>query len=189
MAISANSFPPGSTRAFIDSIVRQQQAVDDTKKNTDQNTTDVKKFQEALNALNTTLDTTTATAATALQNAQTAQTTANSALSAANSAGNGVGDLNQNAVLKSATATQNVGGPLGASQFNVGNSKVVGARVAGWTPSTGTASRDGLNADEGYAASAVYTPSDIQALASGLVEVRKLVAALQSALTSHGLIG
>lgn len=189
MAITANSFPPGSTRAFIDSIIRQQQVVDDTKTNTDQNTSDVKKFQDALNATNKTLETTTATASSALTAAQNAQITANSAQSAANSAGNGVGDINMNAVFKNATGTQTVGGPLGASQFNVGGNKVVGARVGGWTPPTGAESRAGLDADLGFNASATYLQSDIQALASGLIEVRKLVAALQNALSAHGLIG
>ncbi|SAB56811.1 Uncharacterised protein [Enterobacter hormaechei] len=50
-----------------------------------------------------------------------------------------------------------------ATSYSVGGTKVVGARNTGWTASTGTASKAGINGSTTYAVSATYTQSEIYA--------------------------
>lgn len=188
-ALNSSAFPPGSSRAFIESILQQQKQVSDSSQQGEENATGLTKLQESVNLLSQELDTVSQRATTAINTANTANNTANSALSAANSAGNGVGDINMTAVFKNQTATQNVAGPLGAAQFNVGGAKVVGGRQTGWANSTGTGQAGGVNADQAYSASGTYVQAELQAAVNGLVEVRKLAVQLQYALTAHGLIG
>lgn len=187
--LSSQIFPPGSSRSFIDALVRQQQTVTDTGKKTDDNTTNLDALTKAVNALSGTVEGQSNSITQAQNTANEARDTANTALTRANNAGNGVGDINMNAVFKNTNATQTVGGPFGASQFNVSGNKVVGARQGGWTASRGTAQPGNVDCDVGYNASGNYNQGDIQALANGLNEVRKLAVALQFALTNHGLIG
>lgn len=187
--LNAASFPAGSSRAFIDAILRQQQAAEDTGKKTDDNATQLTQVQKAVNELSSALESTDATAKSALQNANSAQQDAATALRAANNAGNGVGDINMNAVFKNTTATQTVGGPLGASQFNVGGNKVVGGRVGGWTATSGTEQRGSLNADQGFNAGGQYSQAEAAAVAAGLVEARKVIHSLVTLVLSHGLAG
>lgn len=95
-------------------------------------------------------------------------------------------------VSKSAVASQTLASPLNvATSYSVGGTKVVGARNTGWTASTGTASKAGINGSASYTVSATYTQSEIQAIATGLQQVRQLAVALQTALgatSGHGLI-
>jgi len=187
--LNSSTFPPGSSRAFIDAILRQQQRVEDTSNQGSSNEQALTQVQKAVNELSSALEGTTATATSALQTANSAKDDAAAAQRAANSAGNGVGDLNMNAVLKNITDPQNVGGPLGAANFRVGGVQVVGARVGGWTPVTGTQQRGGINADQTFNASAAYSQAEANAVASGLLESRRLIAALYGAMAAHGLIG
>jgi len=95
-------------------------------------------------------------------------------------------------VSKSAVASQTLASPLNvATSYSVGGTKVVGARNTGWTASTGTASKAGINGSTTYTVSATYTQSEVQAIATGLQQVRQLAVALQTALgatSGHGLI-
>ncbi|MHA0866187.1 phage tail protein [Enterobacter wuhouensis] len=95
-------------------------------------------------------------------------------------------------VSKSAVASQTLASPLNvATSYSVGGTKVVGVRNTGWTASTGTASKAGINGSTTYTVSATYTQSEIQAIATGLQQVRQLAVALQTALgatSGHGLI-
>lgn len=86
-------------------------------------------------------------------------------------------------------AAQAIPGAFQASSFRVNGVKVVGARVGGFPATTGSSSKDSLNADAGYNVGGDYDQGQVQAIASGLVQVRKLVAAIHEALTAHGLIG
>lgn len=75
--------------------------------------------------------------------------------------------------------------------YKVAGLQVVGARNTGWTASTGTASKAGINGSTTYTVSATYTQSEVQAIATGLQQVRQLAVALQTALgatSGHGLI-
>lgn len=75
--------------------------------------------------------------------------------------------------------------------YKVAGLQVVGARNTGWTASTGTASKEGINGSTTYTVSAAYTQSEVQAIATGLQQVRQLAVALQTALgatSGHGLI-
>jgi uncharacterized coiled-coil protein SlyX len=92
-------------------------------------------------------------------------------------------------VSKSAVASQTMASPLNvATSYSVGGTKVVGARNTGWTASTGTASKAGINGSTAYTVSATYTQSEVQAIATGVQQVRQAVVALQTALAGHGLI-
>lgn len=75
--------------------------------------------------------------------------------------------------------------------YKVAGLQVVGARNTGWTASTGTASKAGINGSTTYTVSAAYTQAEVQAIATGLQQVRQLAVALQTALgatSGHGLI-
>lgn len=85
-------------------------------------------------------------------------------------------------------ADQSIASGLQAANFRVGGNQVVGSRVSGFTPSAG-GSKVGLDAGVSYAVGASYAQAELQAVASGLQEVRKMVASIQAALTQHGLIG
>lgn len=95
-------------------------------------------------------------------------------------------------VSKSAVASQSLASPLNvATSYSVGGTKVVGARNTGWTASTGTASKSGINGSTTYTVSATYTQSEIQAIATGLQQIRQWAVAMQTAIgatSGHGLI-
>lgn len=92
-------------------------------------------------------------------------------------------------VSKSATASQTLAGPLNVTtSYSVGGTKVVGARNAGWTASTGGASKAGINGSTTYTVGATYSQAEVQAIATGLQQVRQSYVALQTALAGHGLI-
>lgn len=95
-------------------------------------------------------------------------------------------------VSKSAVASQTLASPLNvATSYSVGGNKVVGARNTGWTASTGTASKAGINGSTTYSVSATYTQSEVQAIATGLQQIRQWAVAMQTAVgatSGHGLI-
>lgn len=95
-------------------------------------------------------------------------------------------------VSKSVVASQTLASPLNVStSYSVGGTKVVGARNTGWTASTGTASKSGINGSTAYTVSATYTQAEIQAIATGLQQIRQWAVAMQTAVgatSGHGLI-
>lgn len=95
-------------------------------------------------------------------------------------------------VSKSAVASQTLSSPLNvATSYSVGGTKVVGTRKTGWTASTGTASRAGINGSTAYTVSATYSQSEMQAIATGLQQIRQWAVAMQTdvgATSGHGLI-
>lgn len=103
-----------------------------------------------------------------------------------------ISNLQGDYVSKSAVASQTLASPLNVStSYSVGGTKVVGARNTGWTASTGTASKAGINGSTAYTVSATYTQSEIQAIATGLQQIRQWAVAMQTAVgatSGHGLI-
>lgn len=92
-------------------------------------------------------------------------------------------------VSKSVTASQTLLSPLNVTtSYSVGGTKVIGTRQTGWTAATGTALLGAFNANQAYSASATYTQAEIQALASGLVQARQRIKALEDMARTHGLI-
>lgn len=92
-------------------------------------------------------------------------------------------------VSKSAVASQSLASPLNVTtSYSVGGTKVVGARVTGWTAATGTALLGSFNANQAYTASATYTQSEVTAIGTGLQQVRQRAKAIEDALRNHGLI-
>lgn len=92
-------------------------------------------------------------------------------------------------VSKTVTASQTLLSPLNVTtSYSVGGTKVIGSRQTGWTAATGSALLGAFNANQSYSASATYTQADIQALASGLVQARQRIKALEDMARAHGLI-
>lgn len=88
-------------------------------------------------------------------------------------------------------ALQVLGSENVSVSYKVLGNKVVGARNTGWTASTGTASKAGINGSTTYTVGTTYSQAEVQAIATGLVQVRQLAVALQTALgatSGHGLI-
>lgn len=100
-----------------------------------------------------------------------------------------VGAIQADYVSKSATASQTLAGPLNVTtSYSVGGAKVIGARQTGWTAATGTALLAAFNADQSYTVSATYTQSEITAIATGLIQARQRIKALEDMLRTHGLM-
>ncbi|AXF76614.1 DNA stabilization protein [Erwinia tracheiphila] len=95
------------------------------------------------------------------------------------SQGEALKQINGDYVSKSATDAQSVGGSLGATSFTVNGIQVVGGRVTGFTPATGSASSGAFNADADF---------DPDSAPGGLKEARQRIKALEDALRAHGLI-
>lgn len=92
-------------------------------------------------------------------------------------------------ISKATTTSQSLSSALNVStSYSVDGTKVVGSRVTGWTPSTGSPRKTGYWADQTYTASPSYVQSEIAAIANGLTEIRQVVKALEDADRSHGLI-
>jgi hypothetical protein len=129
---------------------------------------------------------------TAEGNITTLQTSVSGLTSRVTAAENNITSIQGDYVSKSATASQSLASPLSVTtSYSVGGIKVVGVRNTGWTASIGTSSKAGINGSASYAVSSTYTQSEVQSIASGLQEVRRLVVALQNALgasSGHGLI-
>ena len=92
-------------------------------------------------------------------------------------------------VSKSVTTPQTLASPINVTtSYSVGGTKVVGARQTGWTAATGTALLGSFNASQTYSASATYSQSEMQALATGLLQARQRIKALEDMARTHGLI-
>lgn len=92
-------------------------------------------------------------------------------------------------VSKSSTASQTLASPLNvATSYSVNGAKVLGARVTGFTASTGTALMGAFPADNTYTIGATYSQTQIQVLAIDLRAARQRIKALEDAMRSHGLI-
>lgn len=91
-------------------------------------------------------------------------------------------------ISKSKIAPQSLASPLDVTtSYSIGGVKVVGPRDTGWLPSTGAGQKGNMYADYTYTVGATYNQGDVQAIGNGLKEVRQVVKAIQSALSSHGL--
>ncbi|EKK5183041.1 phage tail protein [Cronobacter sakazakii] len=100
-----------------------------------------------------------------------------------------IATLQGDSVSKSATTSQSLASPLNVTtSYSVNGTKVIGARQTGWTAATGAALLSAFNASQTYSASTTYTQSEISALATGLVQARQRIKAIEDALRAHGLI-
>lgn len=72
--------------------------------------------------------------------------------------------------------------------YKVAGLQVIGARQTGWTAATGTAFLGAFNANQAFTVSAVYTQTEIQAMATALTETRQRLKALEDMARTHGLI-
>lgn len=100
-----------------------------------------------------------------------------------------ISEIKVDYVSLSKTEKQKLLSPIDVStSYSVNGTKVVGSRVTGFTSATGTAFKGSFNANQSYSFSADYTRSEMQALASGVVEARQRIKALEDALRTHGLI-
>lgn len=100
-----------------------------------------------------------------------------------------VTDIQSDYVSKSLTTSQSLASPLNVTtSYSVGGTKVIGTRQTGWTAATGSPLLGAFNANQTYSASAKYTQSEIQALASGLQQARQRIKALEDSERTHGLI-
>ncbi|CDH05435.1 Tail needle protein gp26 [Xenorhabdus bovienii str. oregonense] len=92
-------------------------------------------------------------------------------------------------ISKSATTVQSLSSPLNVTtSYSIGGVQVVGARVTGFTASTGTALKGSFNSDASQSISGTYTPAEIRALVSLVISGRQRIKALEDALRTHGLI-
>ncbi|HEJ0269063.1 TPA: phage tail protein [Proteus mirabilis] len=100
-----------------------------------------------------------------------------------------ISEIKVDYVSLSKTEKQKLLSPIDVStSYSVNGTKVVGTRVTGFTSATGTSLKGSFNANQSYSFSADYTRSEMQAIASGVVEARQRIKALEDALRSHGLI-
>lgn len=100
-----------------------------------------------------------------------------------------VSEIDADYVSLSRETTQILASPISVKDsYSVDGVKVVGARVTGFTASTGTASKSGFNANQIYSVGATYSQAEIQNLASALTETRKSLKALEDMARAHGLI-
>lgn len=92
-------------------------------------------------------------------------------------------------VSKSAVSTQSLASPLDVTtSYSVGGVKVIGARVTGFTPATGTALKGAFDADQDFTVSDPPTQTEVQAIANALVATRQRLKAIEDADRAHGLI-
>ncbi|HHR6017788.1 TPA: phage tail protein [Providencia alcalifaciens] len=100
-----------------------------------------------------------------------------------------VSEIDADYVSLSRETTQILASPISVKDsYSVNGVQVIGARVTGFTASTGTASKSGFDANKTYSISSTYDQSEIQALASALTETRKSLKALEDMARAHGLI-
>lgn len=92
-------------------------------------------------------------------------------------------------VSKTAVLTQSLASPLDVTtSYSVGGVKVIGDRVTGFTPATGTALKGAFNADQEFPVSDPPTQAEIQDIANALVATRQRLKAMEDADRAHGLI-
>lgn len=100
-----------------------------------------------------------------------------------------ISEIKVDYVSLSKTEKQKLLSPIDVStSYSVNGTKVVGARVTGFTSATGTSLKGSFNANQSYSFSDDYTRAEMQTLANGLIESRRRIKALEDALRSHGLI-
>lgn len=100
-----------------------------------------------------------------------------------------ISTLQTDYVSKSSTASQTLLGPLNvATSYSVNGTKVLGARVTGFTASSGTALKGAFNADASYTVGSTYSQSQVQSIASDLTSARQRIKALEDVMRTHGLI-
>lgn len=100
-----------------------------------------------------------------------------------------IASIENDYVSKTITSPQSLASTLNvATSYSVNGTKVVGARVTGWTTSTGSPRKTGFFADQTYTVSATYSQAEVSNIATGLTEVRQVAKALEDAMRSHGLI-
>lgn len=208
--ILAGSFPPGSPRAYIEAVLGQAKQIDDTEKATNGNTKNIAELNDVVVVIRDDLDANVIAtqaaqsaadqaiddAATAQQAAEDAQEDADQAIddalaagNLANAAQNDVTDLRTKVIYTNLMTAQSVLGAFQAASYYVAGVKVVGSRVTGFTAPSGASQKTGINANAVYPVSSAYTQAEVQAIAAGLVEARKTIAALQELVIAHGLGG
>lgn len=97
-----------------------------------------------------------------------------------------LGDIEGDYVSKSDTNHQEIVSSLGvAGYLDVDGDQVLIKTETGWAASTGTKKNGGIDADISYPVSSTPTQAEVQAIADGLVETRKVLIAIIDALTNH----
>ncbi|QQE94457.1 phage tail protein [Providencia rettgeri] len=100
-----------------------------------------------------------------------------------------VTEIDADYVSLSRITAQTLASPVSVKDsYSVNGIKVVGARVTGFTASTGTASKSGINASQTYSVGSAYSQSEVKAISDALTETRKSLKALEDMARSHGLI-
>lgn len=100
-----------------------------------------------------------------------------------------VSEIDADYVSLSRETTQILASPISVKDsYSIDGVRVVGARVAGFTASTGTASKSGFNANKTYSIGATYSQDEVKAIADDLTATRKSLKALEDMARAHGLI-
>ncbi|HHR5887298.1 TPA: phage tail protein [Providencia alcalifaciens] len=100
-----------------------------------------------------------------------------------------VSEIDADYVSLGRTIAQTLASPISVKDsYSVNGVKVVSARVTGFTASTGTASKSGINANQTYSVGATYSQAEVKAISDALTETRKSLKALEDMARSHGLI-
>ncbi|MBD2791573.1 tropomyosin [Xenorhabdus szentirmaii] len=100
-----------------------------------------------------------------------------------------VGTIKGDYLSKSATVDQSLASPLNVTtSYSVGGVKVVGARVTGFTPMSGSAHKGAVNANQSWSAEEAYTRSTLQSLMNQVTLLAQRCKAHEDALRTHGLI-
>lgn len=211
--IDSTSFPPGSPMPFIEAITNRSDDVDnvatkaqqaasgayDAQVTNDQQDLVLANHETRISGLQVTVDNhevritanTNAISALAIR-VTTAEGEIVTLQADVTNLQSSVSAIQSDYVSKSATLLQEIASPISvATSYSVGGVKVIGARNTGWTASTGTASKSGINGSTTYTVGATYTQSQVQAIATGLQEVRQWAVAMQTAMgatSGHGLI-
>ncbi|HIC9526673.1 TPA: phage tail protein [Klebsiella pneumoniae] len=82
-----------------------------------------------------------------------------------------------------------VGGSANVSvSYKVAGLQVLGARQTGWTTATGTANKGAFDADLAFTVGAMYSQTEVQALATALAATRQRLKAMEDMARTHGLI-
>lgn len=181
--LNARSFPPGSSREFIDAILRindQQNAAAGTADNAQETAQGAQTVADAQKVRNDQQDIVLTDHSSQI----------NALRTDVDNQGNSIININNNAVKTNVTTLQVMQGALSVNtELRVSNIKVLGTRNTGWTATTGTQKKGGYNSDLALPVGAAYSQAEITAIANATIEIRQVVAALIAAFTSHGAIG
>lgn len=100
-----------------------------------------------------------------------------------------VAEIDADYVSLSRETVQILASPISVKDsYSVDGVQVVGARVTGFTASTGTASKSGFNANQTYSVGATYSQVEVKAISDTLTATRKSLKAMEDTLRTHGLI-